>query len=190
MMMMVSGLHSTDPAQNKNHTDLYAVGDIGYIELYSQNDGEGVQNAIVYFRSDDNFDPLSRFVPLQSTNDFADRLEWEKGKFGALKEWMDKHMPTLIDLGEVEVSGSGPSRVDLGTGTTCVLTASGINRHNVTNLSYTLAFTKETLDLKERAKSWQIKSINRTGESVGFSIDGKFYRLTPKLVDQLDRPNG
>jgi hypothetical protein len=88
MMMMVSGLHSNDPAQNKSHTDLYAVGDIGYVELYSHLDGEKVQTAVIYFRADE------KFVPLRTTKDFAKGLEWEKGKFEALKAWLAaRHIP-------------------------------------------------------------------------------------------------
>lgn len=86
MTMMVSGLHTGDPAKNKSRTDLYAIGNIGYIELYSHLDGEKVQTALIYFRSD------SAFVPLKSTNDYSARLEWEKNKFGALKDWFDQHL--------------------------------------------------------------------------------------------------
>jgi hypothetical protein len=91
LMLMVSGLHSTDPALNKSHTDLYAVGDIGYVEFYSQLDGEGVQNALIYFRAD------NKFVPLKSTNDFTARLAWDTAKFDALKTWFDSHLATVQD---------------------------------------------------------------------------------------------
>ena len=74
--MMVSGLHSPEPAGNKNHTDLHAVGDIGYVEFYYANDGERLETALLYFRADD------KFIPLVSTNDFAKRLEWEKAQLG------------------------------------------------------------------------------------------------------------
>lgn len=86
ILMMVSGLHSDDPTKNKSHTDLYAVGDIGYVELYSQLGGEKVQAALIYFRSD------SAFIPLKSTNEFSARLQWEKAKFDALKKWFDQHL--------------------------------------------------------------------------------------------------
>jgi hypothetical protein len=91
MMMMVSGAHTGDPARDKSHTDLYAIGDIGYVEFYSQLDGENVQTAVIYFRADD------KFVPLKSTNDFAKRLEWDKAKFEALKEWLDAHLIPVED---------------------------------------------------------------------------------------------
>jgi hypothetical protein len=87
LTMWVGGLHSTDPAQNKSHTDLYAVGDIGYVEIYSHLDGEKVQTAVIYFRADD------KFVPLKSTNDFTARLAWDTAKFDALKKWFDLHLP-------------------------------------------------------------------------------------------------
>jgi hypothetical protein len=86
MMIMVSGLHTGDPTRDKNHTDLYAIGDIGYVEFYSHLDGEKVQTALIYFRSD------SAFIPLKSTNDYPARLEWEKNQFGALKDWFDQHL--------------------------------------------------------------------------------------------------
>ena len=55
------------PGEDKSHTDLYAIGDIGYVEFYSQLDGENVQTAVIYFRAD------NKFVPLKSTNDFPKR---------------------------------------------------------------------------------------------------------------------
>jgi len=86
MMMMVSGLHSTDPTKNGSHTDLYAVGDIGYVELYSHTDGEKVQTAVIYFRAD------FLFTRLKSAKDFPARLAWEQNKFDALKRWFDDHL--------------------------------------------------------------------------------------------------
>jgi hypothetical protein len=91
MMMMVSGIHTGDSARDKSHTDLYAIGDIGYVELYSQLDGENVQTAVICFRADD------KFVPLKSTNDFPKRLEWDKARFDALKQWLDAHLVPVED---------------------------------------------------------------------------------------------
>lgn len=84
--MMVSGLHSDDPARNKSHTDLHAIGDIGYVEFYYQLNGENIQTAAIYFRSD------GKFIPLKSTNDLSKRLEWDKDKFAALKNWLAAHL--------------------------------------------------------------------------------------------------
>ena len=86
MRLMVSGRHSNDPTKNKSHTDLYAIGDIGYVEFYSKLDGERVQTAVIYFRAD------FVFTPLKSTNDFAARLAWEENKFDALQEWLDRRL--------------------------------------------------------------------------------------------------
>ena len=91
MMLMVSGLHSNDPTKNKSHTDLYAVGDIGYVEFYSQLDGERVQTAVIYFRAD------FVFAPLKSTNDFSARLVWEQIKLDHLKEWFDHRLVSVGD---------------------------------------------------------------------------------------------
>ena len=95
MMLMVSGLHSNDPTKNKSHTDLYAIGDIGYVELYSHLDGEKVQTAVIYFRLD------FAFIPLKSTNDFSARLAWEKNKFEALKEWFNGHLVPVEMAGKL-----------------------------------------------------------------------------------------
>ena len=86
LTMVVSGLHSADPAQNKSHTDLYAVGDVGYVECYSHLDGEKVQTAVIYFRADD------KFVPLKTTNDFPARLAWDTARLAALKRWFASHV--------------------------------------------------------------------------------------------------
>lgn len=86
MAMIVSGLHHNEPERNKSRTDLYAIGDVGYVELYSHVDGQKVQTAVIYFRDD------YMFVPLKSTNDFAARLQWEQTKFDAVKEWLDEHL--------------------------------------------------------------------------------------------------
>jgi hypothetical protein len=88
LTLLVSGLHSTDPAHDKNHTDLYAIGDIGYVEFYSQNNGKNVQTLVLFFRADD------KFVPLQAASDFPARLAWEKARFEAIKTWLDAHLQT------------------------------------------------------------------------------------------------
>jgi hypothetical protein len=88
--MMVSGLHHEDPARNKSHTDLHAIGDVGYAEFYYQLNGESVQTAAIYFRSD------AKFIPLKSTNDVSKRLEWDEAKFAALKTWFAAH-PVPVD---------------------------------------------------------------------------------------------
>jgi hypothetical protein len=98
LMLMVSGLHSNDPAKNKSHTDLYAIGDIGYAEFYSQLNGERVQTAVIYFRAD------FLFTPLKSTNDFAARLAWEENKFDGLKQWLDRRLfPSGLSRGPLRM---------------------------------------------------------------------------------------
>ncbi|MGD0411176.1 MAG: hypothetical protein ABSC18_05685 [Verrucomicrobiota bacterium] len=172
LFMSVAGVLS-----GSEHTDLHAVGGIGYVQLFYGYDGKSVQNALVYFRADE------QFVPLATTNEFSKRLAWEKAKFDALKGWLDEHMP-INDLGVVEVSGSSPRRIELGGGTACSLTTRVLHAPTVTNLWYTIDVRRGTPNLTGKADPWQQKSINRPGESIGFSMDGKFYRLTPKLVEQ------
>ncbi|MGA3178740.1 MAG: hypothetical protein ABSF38_00200 [Verrucomicrobiota bacterium] len=177
----VSGLHSSDPARNKNHTDLHAVGDLGYVEFYYANDGRRLETALIYFRADD------KFIPLTSTNDFAKRLEWDKARFDALKKWLDDNMPKLTDLGEVEVSASAPSRLDLGGGTVCILKTQDLHATAAT-FPYQIYIGKETPDAGPAPDFTEIKSISHPGESIAFSLDGKFYRLTPKWVGKLPAP--
>jgi hypothetical protein len=174
--LLLGGLHTGNPDRDKSHTDLYAVGDIGYVEFYSHLDGKKVQSAVIYFRAD------KKFVPLTSTNDFSKRLEWDKAKFDALKKWLDHHIAT--DLGEVEVSEARPSHIDLVGVAGCILRIQVLHAPNATNRSYRIGITKETPDPKGIELSCQSKSIERPGESFEFSMDGKFYRLTPKLVEQ------
>lgn len=85
----LSGLHSADPAANKNHTDLHALGELGYLELYYGHDGEHVQAAVLYHRADNHF------VPLRSPEDFDGRLKWDQARFALIKKWLDEHLPKV-----------------------------------------------------------------------------------------------
>lgn len=178
-MISLSGLLVTN---DRSHRVLYAVGDIGYVEFFYHWDGESLGGAVFYARPDD------KFIPLKTTNDFPKRMEWEKEKFEVFKSWVDKYMPTITNLGVVEVSESSPSRIDLSAGAACILTTRDIHNPNVP-LWFTIDLAKETTNTEERLKSVQHRSIDQTNESIGFSIDGKFYRLTPKLVEQLHGSN-
>lgn len=81
----LSGLLVTN---DQSHADLYAVGDIGYIEFIYQWDGSMTYARIVlYFRPD------ASFVPLKTEHDLPRRLAWEKPKWQALKKWLDVHLP-------------------------------------------------------------------------------------------------
>jgi hypothetical protein len=81
----LSGLQVTN---DQSHAELYAVGDIGYIEFIYQWDG-GISHTriVLYFRPD------AAFVPLKTEHDFPRRLEWEKPKWLALQKWLDVHLP-------------------------------------------------------------------------------------------------
>jgi hypothetical protein len=76
--------------EDKAHRDLYAIGNIGYIEFFYERDAR-FKTAVLYARLDDEF------VPLQSANDFPKRLEWDKAKFDALKRWFDEHLVPIDD---------------------------------------------------------------------------------------------
>lgn len=170
----LSGLNIITTGE-KSHTDFHAVGDIGYVECFYDINGTRLETALFYLRPDD------KFVPLKSINDFSQRLEWDKAKFAALEKWFDEHMPKVTDLGVVEVSESSPTRVDLGAGMACIITVRDIHTPNVP-LWFDVDLAKETTNTEERLKSMQYKSIDRPGQSVGFSFDGKFYRLISQNV--------
>jgi hypothetical protein len=172
---------------NKRHTDYYAIGDIGYLEVYFDANGMTFDNRTVYFRTDD------QFVPLKSTADFPKRLKWEETKFDALKKWFGDHLPTIPDLGVVEVSASGPTRVALGTNLACIIKTEVVNQPGVTNAPFQPFLISVAQDIVP-VPSWayvptQRKSIDHPDQPVSFSVEGKFYRLTPKLVPQLPGPN-
>jgi hypothetical protein len=179
MMVGLSGLLVTN---DLSHRVLYAVGDIGCVEFFYHCDGISLATVVFYAHSDD------KFVPLKTADDLPERMEWDKKKFEAFKQWVDEHMPKITDLGEVEVAESSPSRVVLGSDTASIITTRVIHHPNVP-LWFTIDLAKETTNTEERLKSMQNWSISRTNQSVGFSIDGKFYRLTPKLVKQLHGSN-
>ena len=173
--LMVSGLHSTDPTANKNHTDLHAIGKLGYIELYYGTDGETVQTAVLYNRAD------KQFVPLKSPDDFEKRLEWDKARFALLKKWLDEHLPRIKDLGEVDVSEAAPSRVSLDKDRTCIIKTQ-INRHpNVTNDWYSLTLSLDPPEAAEAKRQYVFRSIDRPNTVIGFAFDGDFFQMTPKL---------
>ena len=176
------GLSGLSIGENKRHTDFHTIGNIGYVECFYQFNGTNIATAVFYLRPDD------KFVPLKSTNDFSKRLEWEQVKFAALNKWLDEHMPKITDLGIVEVSASSPSRVDLGAGMTCIINTRDIHQPNVP-LWFSMTLSKETANSDEKSRSMQWRDIDRMNEAIGFSIDGKYYRLTPKLVEQLHGSN-
>jgi hypothetical protein len=90
--VLLSGLLVTN---DQSHADLYAVGDVGYIEFIYQWDGSTEYARIVlYFRPD------ASFVPLKNADDFSRRLEWEKPKWQALQEWLDVHVPKPAKRGQ------------------------------------------------------------------------------------------
>jgi hypothetical protein len=168
IMIGESGLTPSD-TPDKRHVDFHAIGDIGYLEVHYSFDGVRIAACAIHFQTDD------KFIPIKSMADFPKRLDWDRARF-------DEHLPKLKDLGVVEVSESSPSRVDLGADLACVIRTRVMHHPNVTNLWYSIDLATETSDSGEKEKSMQYKSIDRLGQSVGFSIDGKFYRLTPKLV--------
>jgi len=162
---------------SKRHVDYHSIGNIGYLEVHYQSDGESFATAVLYLRADD------QFVPLRAAEDLARRETWEKARFDNLKQWLEDHMPKVIDLGAVEVSFSHPTRVDLGGGMTCELTT--LDQHAPTAPFWiSIHYAKVPVDPNEQAR--QYVNLSRSNGAVGITIDGKRYRLKPVLP--TDRP--
>ena len=176
--LILSGVLIQPPLVDKRHVDRHAIGDLGYVEFYYSWNGTNTEGAVIYLRAD------KQFVPLKSTNDFPKRLAWEKAKFTALNQWFDEHYPHT-DLGVVEVSTSGAHRIRLVGGKTIVVTARSIPPSGVILID----IAKETTKEKETDKAQPVEFQFAPGSPFSFSVDGKFFRLTPKLVDKLTKPN-
>jgi len=175
----ISGLHSIHPEENHHHTDLYAVHDfvngfVAFLEFYSAEDGDTVQQATAYFCADEEF------MPLSSTNAFAERLEWEQTRLARLKTWLEENLPPQTDLGQVEIPAIGPRQIQLG-GEAYTVWAKDLNP---TNSAYHVTIAKETSDVRERMSSWQERTVRREGFPVVFSVQGRYYRFIPKLLPE------
>jgi hypothetical protein len=169
-----SAVACDDPA-SKRHVDFLASGNIGSLEIHHQFDGVTPGPCMCYLRMDD------QFVPLKVYDNVPQRLAWDQAKFAKLEEWLAAQLPPLTNLGVVEVSTAKPTRIDLGAGAACMVTTRDIHMASVPDwISFVLA--KDTLNPAEKENSLQHKSVDRPGQSFGFSMDGKFYRLTPKLL--------
>lgn len=72
---------------DKTHRDLYAIDQLGYVELVFNQDGERLHAALLYFREDTDF------VPLKSKADLTARLNWERKKWELVKNWLVEHLP-------------------------------------------------------------------------------------------------
>jgi hypothetical protein len=162
---------------NKRHVDLHAISNIGYVEFFYSWNGTNIENAVIYLRADE------QFVPLKSTNDFPRRLEWEKVKFTALNKWFDEHYPHT-DLGMVEVSTSGPNRIRVAGGKTLIVTARSVLPSKVIYID----IAKQTANKNDTNNVQPVEFLYAPGSPFSISVDGKFFRLTPKLVDKISKP--
>lgn len=181
---------------NKRHTDFNAIGDLGYVEIFYNSDGENIGDAAIYFRTDE------QFTPLQSTNDYDKRVSWEMAKFDAVKQWLDQHLPKIKDLGTIEVTNTpfnsisrgGGNRIDLGDGKICVI--------QIQPLNYSLEFLKlvpqaitndyfsANLYLDSANSSGKLKDLGGrvSPKSMGFVVDGQFYRMVLKHKQSSPEP--
>lgn len=72
---------------DKSHVDFYRVGDIAYLELHYERNGESLKAAVLWFQSD------ADFVSLKSLDDLTRRLDWDLQKFEHFEKWLDQHLP-------------------------------------------------------------------------------------------------
>ena len=195
----ISGFHFGK--NDKSHTDVYAIGDTGYLEVFYLADGASVYTAVIFLRTDD------KFVPLQSTSDLARRQDWDKAKYELATQWLDRHLPKLTDLGVVKISSEAPSRIALGNGKTCLVTSQLLSASEMSNGTFRVVLALDTTNAIERdqpqiftrsanGNDWLrdvlpstvehdqsavLAAISRPGPSISFKMAGNFYRLTPKL---------
>jgi hypothetical protein len=176
---------------DKRHTDFNAIGNLGYVEIFYNSDGESIGDAAIYFRADE------QFTPLQSTNDYDKRVKWEITKFKAVKKWLDEHLPKVKDLGTVEVTNTPPeifsagcNRVNLGGGKICVIQIQPVTR-TITQLTEILKYDPQSLTNDNFYVNLYLSPTNSNGHltdiashrshnSVIFAVDGQFYGLTLK----------
>jgi hypothetical protein len=99
----VSGL--TDVSKpDKRHADVYAVGDIGYIEFIFGQDGQTIAATVTCFRPD------ATFVPLKSTADISRRLEWDKQKLQLVESWLKARLAKDLRKDEEYELAAPPER--------------------------------------------------------------------------------
>ena len=185
MMICVSGFTQTP---NKRHNDFYSVGDIGYVEFFFNSDGQSIGNAACFVRTDD------KFVPFQSTNDFDRRLEWDKAKFDLMKQWLNRHLPRVNDLGAVEVTNTPPDAIPSHRGNRVDFGGGKIGLIQIQPLTYSSEYLKlmpQAVTNDYFSLNMYLDSTNTDGflenlgawvspNSIVFRVDGKFYRLTIK----------
>ena len=194
---LISGL--SPDVQDHQHTDLHALGTIGYIELYYQRDGTNIAIAVLYHKSDKGFAPLRFREPFPQKLDldqatfqglgkwlgsyvvpdgYRARLAWDNARFKEVQEWLHLHLPSIIDLGIITVSTNKVTHVNLGTNAECMIRTFIHTRPRTTNEYYSLTLSFGNTNTPNSHTS---TSVDRPGQPIGFAFDGKFYRLTPKL---------
>ena len=89
--------------EDRSHRDLYAVGEIGYVEFFYERD-DRLKIVVFYALLDD------KFVPLKSADAFSKRLEWDKSKFDALKRWLDAHLSPGAGVGKSSSNSAGKDK--------------------------------------------------------------------------------
>ena len=151
--------------------EFHSIGSFGYIECFYQNYGNtNILDQWGWFhRSGDNF------VPVRSADDFEKRLGWDKAKLAEITGWLDDHLPKFKDMGIVEISASAPTRLALGNGKDCIITARIDTGPASTNYYYHATVTTDTIKTIR-------KPLTKTNELIGFSAGGDYYSATLRLT--------
>ena len=167
--------------QSKRHTDLYAIGDIGYLKAFYSLYGTNIENAVLYERADD------QFVPLRSEDDFFRRLAWDQTTFARMTNWLNTHLPKCLDFGVVEVSVGITNRMQLGEGKTFLITTTrypiGIrsNGGTSTTTGYNVLLCSDPLTADKGWRAIGSGTADSLGKRIGFSYYGECFLMTPKV---------
>ncbi len=172
----LSGLRPSN-TPDRSHVGLYALGDIGCVEVFYGFDGERVAGVVFHHRAGRAVGPMKRgFVPLQSVADFEERLKWDLEQFQDIKKWLDDHLAKVTELGVIELSDHTPARVHLEDGEDYLVTAA------VESFStFSVSVRVDCPNSRDWNGSGVRRQINRPNQSVVFPAAGKLYRLTPRL---------
>ena len=108
-VLALSGLHSDDPKDNKDHTDAFPVADRGRLVVYFGNDGKSPVYVLFYLKTDQDFIKLDRVANVEK------RLAWERPRFVRLVTEVDRRWRQAV-IWEVDTEKEKAQSQDLESG--------------------------------------------------------------------------
>jgi hypothetical protein len=108
-MLALSGLHSDNPNDNKDHTDAYLVAAEGPLLVYFGHDGKSPVYVLFYLKTDKDFIKLDRAANVEK------RLTWEKPRFVRLVMEIDRRWRQAV-VWEVDTELEKAQSQDLESG--------------------------------------------------------------------------